>query len=179
MIIKICRDLLADCHTAQLDIAAGHALCKGNDIRHYIEVLKGKHLSGSAEACHDLITNHHNAKLVTDLPDTRQITLRRNDNAVRTGDGFYLNGSDAVCALVDHLFPQICQIIFGCLLFGCKFQRFPVDIRIKKFDKAGNARFQRIASRLTSQVSGAERRTVIAPVPAEHLVSAGIHFWRS
>ena len=175
MVVKVCGDLLADGNAAQLDIAAGHALCKGNDIRHYIEVLKGKHLSGSAEACHDFIADHHNAELVADLPDARQIALRRNDNAVRAGDGLHLNGSDAVCALIDDLFPQLCQIISGCLFFGRKIQRFPVNIRVKKLDKARNARLQRIASRLTSQISGAERRTVIAPVTAEHLVSAGVH----
>ena len=35
------------------------------------------------------ITDHDNSELIADLPDARQITLRRNDNSVGSGDGFH------------------------------------------------------------------------------------------
>ena len=114
MIVKICGDLFADTCTTKLNVATGNTLCKGYDIRFDIKIHKSKHFTSSAPASHNLITDHDNAKLITELTHALQISLRRNDNTVCTGYGFQNDRCDLIPAFIDDLLTQLCDIKFRC-----------------------------------------------------------------
>ena len=157
MFFKILCNFFADCNSSKLYIATGNTFCKGNNIRLYIKIFKCKHLARSAKASHNLIANHQYSKLITKRSYPRQISFRWNNNTIRACYCLHFYRCDTICPFIDNLLSKLCQIVFCCLLFRSKCNRFSVNIRIKKLYKSRNARLKRISSGFSCQISCSER----------------------
>ena len=149
MIIKVRCDLAVDGYTTKLYITAGNSLGKCNEVWFYVKIFKCEHLSGTSPSCHNFITDHENSKFITNLTHTRQITLRRNNNSIRSCDCLHHNRCHLIRSFINNLLTQLCQIILCCFFLRCKVNRLTIDIWVKELYKSRNSRFKRITSRLT------------------------------
>src|ERR1700733_2289460 len=94
-----------------------------------------KPLTGPSETSHHFIGNHQYAVLVADFAQPFQISIRRNENAVRAGDWFENERSDGLRTLeLNRLFNRRQRSL----------SRFPPTlnpvIRIEHMHHARNAR---------------------------------------
>ena len=108
MVIEVCCNIFTYYATTKLNITTSNTLCKCYNIRLNIKVFKCKHLTSSAPASHNFITNHKDTKFITNLSNTWKITLRWNNNTVRTSNCFHNNCSNIIRVFVNNLFSKLC-----------------------------------------------------------------------
>lgn len=81
-----------------------HTLSHGHDVRYDVPVINSEPLSGSTVASHDFVANQEDSVFVAKLAKTLQVTLRRDDNTISSGNGFDEDGSDGLRVFIVHLF---------------------------------------------------------------------------
>ena len=99
-------DAVAHHHATQGDVAAGHALGKGHQIRAVTELFIGEPVPQAAEGADDFVRNEQDAVLVDDALDLWPVGLGRNDHAAGTLHRLGDKGCDLVGPHFQDLFFQ-------------------------------------------------------------------------
>src|SRR5450631_4043689 len=87
--------------------AIGQRLGHRDDVRQHAEGIRRERLAGAPEAADHFVEFQQYAVTVADLADALEVTLRRHDDAGRTGNRLYEHGRDALLADEVHESLQI------------------------------------------------------------------------
>ena len=77
---------LRDDHAAERHVAGVHALRERDEVGRDIPAIDREPLAAPAEAGHHLVGDHHDAELVADRADAREVAVGRHEDAVRADD---------------------------------------------------------------------------------------------
>src|ERR1700677_2214518 len=98
-VLKMLRNVMAHSHRAQRKIARGQSLRHANEIRNNFPMIDGKPFSSSSEASHYFVGDHQDAVFLAQLAHAFEISIGRNQNAVRANHSFENECGDRLRAL--------------------------------------------------------------------------------
>ena len=167
-------DLAARDHGAKRHVARVDSLRDAQNVGHDVPVLAGKPLPGAPEPRHHLVEDQQDAVPVADLAHALEVAVRRDDDAVRAGDGLEDDRRNGVGALVlENLLEVRCA--------GAHRARVgvpggaAVGVRVERAHDAGHARFDGPATGVAGQRDGPVGGAVVGAVPRDDLVAPGDH----
>src|SRR4051812_222451 len=104
-------------------------------------MIGGEPAAGPAEATHDFVADEENAVTIADRAQALQVTVGRNDDAVRAGDGFNENRGDGVAAFVSDRFLDLVEASLHELRIAVAvaIEMAAVFVRIEEAHDARNA----------------------------------------
>jgi hypothetical protein len=118
---------VADQRPAQRQVARGHGLGEGHQVRLQVVGLAAEPLAGAAEAADDLVHDQQDVALGADAFDFRPVAVRRNDNAAgalhRLGDEgghpVFAQFVDFFLQLARHAAAEILRVFVAALRNQC------------------------------------------------------------
>src|SRR5207249_7017276 len=125
--------------------------------------------TGPAEAGHHLVGDHQDLVPIAQLADTLDVTVGRDEDAVRAHDRLEEDRRDRVRALVADDVLEAAQ----ALLDRARLLLAPA-MGVRVADDADEAGIVRPAAGIAGQGHRSERRPVIGPIPGENHVSTGV-----
>src|ERR1700676_2985869 len=170
--LEIFPDLVRDDYRAERHIPARQSLRASNDIRFDAEVLRCQPFSSSSKSGHHFIVNQQNAVFVAKRPELGVIIVRRNQQAVGSGNPLHHHRGDGVWPFhLNNLFNV--ADTFAMARFDLLAKRATITIRVENSNNAGNSRLDGPAPRIARGGHRTHRGAMITAVPRDDFVAAG------
>ena len=169
------RDLGVDRNPTEWHVPRVDTLRERDQVRDHVPDVHGEPLAATAEASHDLVRDHDDAMCVAQCTYSRQVAVRRHQDAVRADDGLQHDRCDVVSALEHDDLGQVGERSLALLFRGVRPERGAVRVRAEELDDAGNdTRLRGPPTRVTGQTDRTPRRAVITAVHRQHLLATGV-----
>ena len=151
--VEVAGDAVAHGHGAEGQVGGRQALGHGDHVGHDVPVIDGEPASRSAEAAHHFVGDEEDAVAVADGAQALQVAVRRNDEAVRAGDGLDEDRGDGVRTFVREDLFDLVEAAAREHLVGVAFavEVAAVFVGIEEADHAGQAGLVRPAPRIAGE----------------------------
>src|SRR6185369_15445719 len=155
--------------SAELHVRARQTLSHRDQIRNHFPVIDREPLSSATETRHHFICDQKYAVLVAKRTQALHVTIRRNENTVRTDNRLDDQCGDRLWSFELQNFFRACEHVFSCVPTSLN-----AVIEIRNAKHSGNARLRSPATRIARECQRARGATVISAITRADLVASGV-----